>query len=226
MPELGTTNINDLPTNPKVAEQHQQAEQMASVNIPHETNGNMPPMNVNTNLGLDKDQNIKIGNYGQHLNEQMQQKKPLEVDFTNKLSSALQDASITGATDLPPRDIPQDTLPRQQDEQVAPDFIPDSQRDYIGNIIDNEKIISEAQIKQNKVDNAEYIYEQLQMPLLVSVIYFLFQIPLFKTYTFRLMPKLFKPDGNANIYGYVFNSVIFGLTYYVLTKIISHINNL
>ena len=226
MTELGTTNISELPMNPQMANKdlaNTPALLTKEINSPQNKESHTVP--INTNLGLGNEQNVKIENYGQHLNEQLRNKKPVEVDYSAKLSVALQEASITGATNLQPRDIPHDTLPHQHDKQTTPDYIPEQKDDYIGNILDNEKIIYNNQLKQNKTDNVEFVYEQIQMPLLISVIYFLFQIPLFKKYTFMLMPKLFKPDGNANIYGYIFNSILFGSTYFTMTKAISYINN-
>jgi len=231
MTELGTTNISELPMNPQMANKDSSnTPTLLTKEIVSEQHGSQRledtnAMQVNTTLGLGHEDNVKIENYGQHLNEQMRNKKPVEIDYSAKLSAALQEASNTGATNLPPRDIPHDTLPHQHDKQTTPDFIPEQKDDYIGNILDNEKIIYNNQIKQNKIDNVEFIYEQIQMPLLISVIYFVFQIPLFKRWLFKLMPKLFKPDGNANIYGYIFNSILFGLTYFIMTKSILYINN-
>ena len=42
---------------------------------------------------------------------------------------------------------------------------------------------------------------------------------------FSFLPALFNKDGNPNLYGYVFNSIIFGLLYSLLIKGLSSIKS-
>lgn len=169
---------------------------------------------------LGNSENIKIENYGQQLNAERKADQAIQqIDYTSELTSALKEAAAVGATVLPSRDIPQTTLPTQQDQSVKPNYIPkDDEKDYIGNIIDREKIIQENQRKQNQSDNIDYIYTQLQIPLIVGILYFLFQLPIIRKRMFAFLPSLFYKDGNPNLSGYVFNSVIFALFYALLLK--------
>lgn len=169
---------------------------------------------------LGNSENIKIENYGQQLDAERKADQAVQqIDYTSELTSALKEAAAVGATVLPSRDIPQTTLPTQQDQSVKPNYIPkDDEKDYIGNIIDREKIIQENQRKQNQSDNIDYIYTQLQIPLIVGILYFLFQLPIIRKRMFAFLPSLFYKDGNPNLSGYVFNSVIFALFYALLLK--------
>ena len=169
---------------------------------------------------LGNSENIKIENYGQQLDAERKADQAVQqIDYTSELTSALKEAAAVGATVLPSRDIPQTTLPTQQDQSVKPNYVPkDDEKDYIGNIIDREKIIQENQRKQNQSDNMDYIYTQLQIPLIVGILYFLFQLPIIRKRMFAFLPSLFNKDGNPNLSGYVFNSVIFALFYALLLK--------
>jgi hypothetical protein len=65
----------------------------------------------------------------------------------------------------------------------------------------------------------EDVYKEIQIPLLLAVLYFLFQLPIFKKYLFCYFPILFANDGNFNINGYLFTSILFSMFYYLLNKI-------
>lgn len=190
----------------------------------------LPKNNVNENdkslsYNIEKTENISIENYGQQLNEE--KKKDMisqSINYSTNLNSALKEASAVGATVLPSRDIPQNTLQMQNDENIIQNQIPKNNNDYIGDIINREKIIKERTQKENKKDNIDYLFESLQIPVLLSIMYFLFQLPYIRKNLFIFLPALFNKDGNPNLYGYIFNSIIFGLSYFGLQKLLDYIN--
>ena len=183
---------------------------------------NQPIQSISPQPNLGESQNIKIENYGQQLNtERNTDQANQAIDYTSQLNAVLKDATASGATVLPSRDIPHNTLPLQQDQEIKPNYVPKQDEDYIGNIIDRERIIQENEKKQNQSDNMDYIYQQLQIPLLVGLIYFLYQLPIIRKYLLAFLPALFNKDGNPNLSGYIFNSVIFALLY---TLLINSIN--
>jgi hypothetical protein len=73
----------------------------------------------------------------------------------------------------------------------------------------------------NSIDD---MYNEIQTPLLMAVLYFLFQLPFFKKFLFGYFPVLFSKDGNLNLYGFSFNSVLFGLLFYLLNKFTQNFN--
>ena len=189
---------------------------------PHISTQNDP---VQSALG--NNENIKIQNYGQQLEaERKVDNIGQSIDYTTELNSVLKDAAASGATVLPSRDIPTNTLSMQQDSITKPNYVPNNEenRDYIGNIIDHEQDIQENQRKQNHSDNMDYVYQQLQIPILVGIIYFLFQLPVIRKHMLVFLPNLFNKDGNPNLSGYVFNSVMFALLYAFLFKGLNYIN--
>lgn len=174
---------------------------------------------------LENTENIKIENYGQQLNEE--RKKDImaqPINYSTELNSVLKEASAAGATVLPSRDIPQNTLPIQSDKGILQNQVPINNNDYIGNIIDRERMIKENNKKENAKDNMDYIFESLQIPVLLSIMYFIFQLPAVRKNLLTFLPALFNKDGNPNLYGYLFNSIIFGLSYFGLQNALNYFN--
>lgn len=144
----------------------------------------------------------------------------LDQTTINQIVTGLQQASSTGATQLQSRDIPRTTENIIQDPQVQPNFIPtESNNDYITEYENNEDIIQNYKRTQSQGDSLDQLYDEIQIPLLIAVLYFLFQLPIFKRYLFKFFPALFFKDGNINLYGYVFTSTLFGMLYYLLSKV-------
>lgn len=169
-------------------------------------------------------ENIKIENYGQQLNNERQAELGPAIDYTSQLTSVLKDAQSSGATVLPSRDIPQQTIQMQQDFQTKADYVPDNKtNDYIGDILDKEQILLEQKQKQNQSDNFDYIYQTIQFPLLVGIMYFLFQLPFIRKNLLTFLPNLFNKDGIPKLSGYIFNSVMFALLYALLVKGINYL---
>jgi len=142
----------------------------------------------------------------------------LDPSTINQIVNGLQQASATGATMLPSRDISQSTINLTQDPNIQQNYIPpDNQSDYIKNTESIQNVV----YNYNKPANSslEDVYSDLQIPLLVAVLYFLFQLPFFTKCMFYRLPMLFSKDGNININGYIFKSVLFGLSFYVLNKV-------
>ena len=152
---------------------------------------------------------------------QMPQQMPgsglsLDQSTISQIVNGLQQASLAGATALPSRDIPLHTEQLTQDAQVQPNYVPPPQiRDYINESDDDINNYYRKEKMENSIDS---IYDELQAPLLLSVLYFLFQLPFFKKAVFRYLPFLCHNDGNYNFNGLLFVCAMFGFIYYSLTK--------
>lgn len=207
----GTTSIDQLPINPQSTTQPGPIQQPAQ--LQSTVADSQAPMSS---------ENIKIENYGQQLEVERKSDGAAQlppIDYGSQLTSVLKEAAASGATVLPSRDIPQQTLLRQQDDNIKPDYVPKSEsNDYIGDILNKERIIQNNQQKQNHADNMDYIYQNIQLPVLVGVIYFLFQLPVVRKNLLTFLPNLFNKDGNPKLSGYVFNSIMFASLYTVLVK--------
>ena len=153
----------------------------------------------------------------------------LDQTTINQIVSGLQQASVTGATQLPSRNIPQMTSSLTQDPGVQPNYIPPppvSTRDYIHDMEyeTNEDILRKYNKTASRDNSLDDIYGEIQNPLLLAVLYFLFQLPFFRKLLFKYVPGLFHKDGNFNVSGFVFSSVLFGLVYYLVERVLFYSN--
>lgn len=136
----------------------------------------------------------------------------LDQSSISQIVNGLQQASLSGATRLPSRDIPMTSNHLVVDDEAMPNYVPKSQDKYI----DDDYDITNVQPN----NNLNKIYSELQFPLLLGILYFIFQMPIFKNTLFQYFTFLFSADGNYNINGLTFLSMMFSLTYYILANII------
>ena len=152
----------------------------------------------------------------------------LDQTTINQLVSGLQQASIAGVTQLPNRDIPRSTESVTQDTQVIPNYIPPPPKKKVNFIKEQETTeeIVEKYISSEKMETSlDSIYDELQTPLLLTVLYFIFQLPVVRKQLFHYIPFLFSKDGNINLNGLAFMSIMFGSTFYFVSKSITTLNN-
>jgi hypothetical protein len=147
----------------------------------------------------------------------------LDQNTINQIVSGLQQASATGSTQLQSRDISQNTEGLTNDAQIQPNYIPPTsqhQQDYI-----QESYAQQNQYQhQPQSDKLDDLYNEIQTPLFLSILYFLFQLPVVKKQLFTYMPILFSKDGNMNIHGFIATSILFGFSFYSVNKSIKAIN--
>ena len=149
----------------------------------------------------------------------------LDQNTINQIISSLQQAGTNGATQLQSRDIPQNTENIINDPQVQVNYIPTTtNNDYITENEETDDIIQNYTRSKNMNNSLDNLYDEIQLPLLISILYFLFQLPIFKKYMFQYLPVLCLNDGNVNLYGYLFNSILFGFIYVMLSKTIGTFN--
>lgn len=160
-------------------------------------------------------------------NKQLQQSGGINDQKTmNEFITGIQQASASGATNLPSRDIPTNTV-HFADEQVQPNFVPQlEQQDYI-QTNDTEQEILARRINQNKSsDSLEVLYDEFQIPIIIGLLYFIFQLPVVRSKFLTMLPSLFNKDGNPNLSGYILNSLFFGVLYYIISKAVIHLQHM
>ena len=126
---------------------------------------------------------------------------------------------------MPSRDIPRDTLHLAADVQVNADHVPlqENMRDYIGDYDDTQGVIQKHLEEQQKINQLDIMYNEIQTPVLIMLLYFLFQLPVVNSMVFKLFPKLFHKDGNITIGGLLLKTILYGGIYYGIMKGISYI---
>jgi hypothetical protein len=91
--------------------------------------------------------------------------------------------------------------------------------DYIKDHTSMESIVRANARQSNQIDTIEAIYYDLQMPILIGVLYFIFQMPVFRAQLLHFLPSLFGEDGNFKIMGLTATSAMFAGTFFVITFI-------
>lgn len=174
--------------------------------------------NISNNISMSSSENDA---------NQNQQGGAFSLDQTtiSQIVSGLQQASLSGATQLPSRDIPMTTTGHSNDPQIQPNYVPPPPQnniDYIKNYEQTSDMMDDYNKNSQRQNSLDEMYNEIQTPLLLAVIYFLFQLPFFRKFIFNYFPVLFSNDGNLNINGFLFTSILFGLLYYTLNKITNH----
>jgi hypothetical protein len=215
METSGTTSISQLPGN----------------NLPNSYDQPLQTQTNTNNVVLTKNE-VVAETTAQLANPMMQQiptKAPEQNQLENQnnyneMINQLQKATMAGATGVPSRDIPINPTAVNNDTQIKPNFIPEPQNtDYITNSQTPEDLISQNNKKQYSLDSLDVFYNEFQLPLLVSVLYFLFQLPIFRKTLKKTLPSLFGNDANPNFYGYLFNSALFASLFYILVKLVNQL---
>lgn len=227
----GTTSLSQLPVSGQISGNIEQPLPNTNIQI-------LPPNSNNmNNIVLSKNEIIAESN-NQMQAQQMQaqsmqaQQIPQQAHVMkdqsgyNELVGQLQEASSAGATSLPSRDIPINPMQVSSDVEVKPNFIPEPPKneDYINNMETPDNMIMKNNQQQYYADNLDAFYSEFQLPLIVAILYFLFQLPVFRRSLKKILPSLFGQDGNPNLYGYFFNSALYATFFYILLKLINQLN--
>jgi hypothetical protein len=176
--------------------------------------------------------NVKEKNFNEKISHQnpapaITQTAELSKDSINKIIEGLQQASSSGSTSLQSRDIPMSMEQITHDFTARPNFVPNTAAEKVNYIQDEETM--ETLIKQKreeKKNQMEYFYDEIQTPLLVMVMFFVFQLPIFKKSMVNNFQAFFHRNGNYNLKGMVFTTVLFGGFYYSIIKTIKYLSEL
>jgi hypothetical protein len=205
-----TTSIDDLPL----------SSQTAGLGGNYGGGGGGAPLIYSPNVSTDPS----------FQNQQHQQQIPGNV--MNDVLQGVQRASANGMTMIPTRDIPMNPNSFTHDDQARPNYVPQpktvhfqddggagGERDYIREHTSMESIVRANARQSNQIDTIEAIYYDLQMPILLGVLYFIFQMPVFRAQLLHFLPSLFGEDGNFKMIGLTATSAMFAGSFFVIMKI-------
>lgn len=245
---VSTTRISDLPENITIQMQHQQPsystmpphfqQQMQSQGMGQgmgQGTGGMQnemvsAMGQNTYVPM----NIHPNPYGNHPPPQGaiplpqgspqrgQGQGPMQIPVQMQMPAGMDYAPMPQEQmRLPSRDIPMNQLAFQQDEEIQPNYVPPVKltSDYIRNYERaSEQALMNHEQKKYQDQAAATLFSQLQVPILVAVLYFVFQMPIVNTLLRKYMSflSIYHDDGNLNLMGLLFKSVFFGSIFYTM----------
>ena len=189
----------------------------AIASLPNEVKENKVVMQVT-------EKNQKVPNPPKQ--EPIQQTTELSHESIHQIVQGLQQAG--GATLLPNREIPTNNTGHiTQDEAIKPNYIPKAENsNYIEEESSMESLIQQNKNKKVEQDRLEMMYEDLQTPILVMILFFFFQLPFFQKALTKYAPSLFLRDGNPAFSGYFVKTLMFGVTYYIITKVTKQLSEI
>ena len=203
-----TTSIDDLPGVPASATQGSGIVQKPDI----------PIQTYNPNVS-----GAQMPLQQQQQPQQQQQQTTVASNMNvNEFVSGLQRATSSGLTALPIRDVPRNTESVISDEQTVPNYIPRDPVDYIRDHHENTRSFMDHRAKTaNQSESLDVIYDTLQVPILLAILYFTFQLPVMRKYLLLYLPSIFNKDGNHNLSGLLFISVLFSCTYYGINFVLN-----
>jgi len=157
--------------------------------------------------------------------ENIEMKVKETPDNMNDFVSGIQKAQEKGMLTLPSRDIPMEQTEIVQDEQVKPNYIP-TNTDYIDDFETRKEIINKQRINYNHEVNTEIMFDQLHIYILLALLFFFFQLPIFNKLMFIYLPFCFFKDGNLNIVGIFARTILFISTFYGLFQGMNVLQNI
>jgi hypothetical protein len=127
---------------------------------------------------------------------------------------------------LPSRDIPRDTTGYTHDEEIQQNYIPKPTSsaavlDYVREQEKTtEKNMREYEDKKKRESKLDAIISEFQTPIFITLLFFIFQMPIMNTMLFKRFPlfALYNDDGNFNFVGLLFKSILFGFAFYSVMK--------
>ena len=166
--------------------------------------------NINLSIKENKSQN----------EESSSSQLSLDQNTISQIVNGLQEATLSGATQLASRDIPLITEQLTKDVEITPNYVPPpDKKDYITEYDDD---INQYYNKEKQQGSFDSLYEEIHTPLLLAVLYFLFQLPFFKKNIFNYFPFFCNTDGNYNFNGLIFSCLLFGFIFYSLSKTVKN----
>lgn len=136
-----------------------------------------------------------------------------EAQEMNALVTGIQTASAAGALQLPQRDVPQNQEHLVRDNEVRANYVPSQPADYIGQGPTTEEIVMQHAAKQRARQDSDDMLDVLHVPIILSILYFAFQMPILRKFAFDKLPFLFSKDGNTSTLGSAIMSVAFAASY-------------
>lgn len=224
-----TTRIADLPENIKL-----QSANYGVSSLPRsgENEATMfdPTGLQNTYLPINIHRNPYLG--GNSQNEMNPSPKGHTVSLPNNLSPE-QKMMLENMPSqrLPSRDINMNTDLYTQDEQIQPNYIPQSS--FTTDFVRESENLTESKMEKHKSSGyrakmIDTIIHEFQTSILIALLYFIFQMPYLNTIVFSKFSflNLYHSDGNINFYGLFLKSVLFGIFFYSLMKSVDFISDI
>ena len=99
-------------------------------------------------------------------------------------------------------------------------------KDYIEEIMTVEELQEKRRRERNKDDSLEELYKELQVPIFIGILFFIFHLPITNKYFHKFFTFGFRSDGQMNLQGYLVKSFLFASIYYILNLLMVRLSNI
>ena len=157
-------------------------------------------------------QSLYKGTYNDNI---IKEKKQNESTSEETKRTPIEDIQINPSNDV-------------QDEQVKPNYIPPSNihDDYLQKYQEfaNDHFPTYQKLK-HRDSLFDSIFSEIQLPVFVSTLYFIFNLPIFNSFIMKYFSflDLYYDDGNINLLGIIIKSSVFGFIFFSLNKTIDYL---
>ena len=214
-----TTRIAELPI---------QGDNGSLQNVLEQTNleqTNYNPINIHPNpYGISEKNPI--------MDNPVHQERPVQknVRFQDEMSENYRNMiSSQEKQDLPSRDIPMDNSIYTHDETIQQNYIPNKNvPDYLDSYDEEERKVRAYEKEKHHKKMIDIILEETQLAVYVAILFFIFQTSAFRKLLwnkFMFLP-IINNEGNLNLYGVAFKSLLFGTFFYTSQKFTTFLTEL
>lgn len=139
----------------------------------------------------------------------------------NAFQEMVKKEASSGGLGLPSNAMGMNPFGYSGDTQTTPNYVPSSNRpDFVNNPYTQQQYIMDYQKGLNQKDNTDLLFDELKIPVLIGLLFFIFQLPFFKAYLSTHLPMIVMVDGNFNFYGYITTTILFVFVFYSLMKML------
>ena len=229
---VGTSDINNIPFNKGPPNQYEHMQQSMQQSMQQPTQQSMQQSMQSTNIqstqptpptleDIQKSRNSEIESIRSQdrvVQEPHTNTSVVSQDIINKMIPDIQSANERGYLSLPDRDIPKNETQYTNDTSIQPNkqvqFSADT-TDYIPRQVDNTESSS---VDKKSHWSREFLYDELFTPILAGILFYIFSNDKGIEIIQKLIPSLFRSDGNMKKYGNLVISCIFSFTIYTFIK--------
>ena len=213
---IATTSIEDLPTSgqPNIT--------LETTAKPVQAN-TIQPISSTTSLN---NSNTIMNNVPSSLNNPNSAIQLSSTDI-NKIVEGIQLASANNMTGLPTRDIPMNQSKITNDPKVQPNHIPTHKAGFVEDFDKTQAVLYKQQ-QEHKKDEKRMndVYDDLQEPILICVLFFIFQLPFINKTIFRYIPSLFLKERSPSLGGFLLKTILFGTAFFGIKKVINRLSSI
>lgn len=217
-----TTLISNLPND---------TTQQNNITMNQSENSNhYQPINVHPNpYGISEQNPLANPEHTKQTNKMQHSQEPM---MNQQLSQAqIMQLQQQQPQHLPSRDIPQDPTVYSNDEEVQPNYVPKPKKHV--DFVSEEEIMTERNLREyearlKKENKMDMLLTEIQIPLFIAILYFVFQLPVVNTFLLKYFSflSIYDVDGNFNLIGLILKSILFGNVYYMFNQAINFLSDI